>query len=164
MKCDKELQTEESTPLKLDAQCSLSLNISPIGKRLSLNTTLEDIDSAYYSRLKGSSPSIHSIRSPLITSIRSPSEFTKKFPKLIDLLDSSYPNEANDLLSRLFDKNIFHILRKILDYLKPNDYARMFSVCKKWHQIVSDDLNYNLKRKFQINQLKRDFLAKKVIL
>lgn len=164
MNINKELQIEESTPLKSDVQYSLNLNISPIRKRLSLNTTLEDIDSAYYSKLKGSSPSIHSIRSPSITSIRSPSKFTKKFPNWIDSLNLSHPNEENDFLSRLFERNIFHILRKILDYLKPSDYARMLTVCKKWHRIVSDDLNYNLKRKIQINQLKRDFLAKKVIL
>lgn len=158
-----QLETDESTPLKLDGQCSLNLNLSPIVKRLSLNTTFDDIDSAYYSRLKGGSPSVHSFRSPSITSIRSPSKFTKKLPNLIDLLDSGNPPESSDLLSWLFERRIFHVIRKIFDYLNPNDYAKTFIISKKWNQIATDDLNHNLKRRIQINQLKRNFLEKKVI-
>ncbi|RMZ94509.1 Regulator of G- signaling 22 [Brachionus plicatilis] len=160
MSINPEPENDESTPLKTNNQNSLNLSISPIGKRLSLNTTLEDIDSAYYSRLKGSSPSINSIRSPSITSIRSPSKFTKKLSNLIDLLDSGHPGE-NDLLSCLFERNIFHVLQKILDHLKPKDYIKLFMVCKKWNQIVYDDLNHNIKRRLQLSHLKRIFLNKK---
>ncbi|CAF0704151.1 unnamed protein product [Brachionus calyciflorus] len=153
---------EGSTPLKNDNHVlPTNLFLSPIVRKFSLNNTLEDIDSAYFSRLKGNSPSINSVRSPLITSIRSPSKFTCSCSKIFDSSNSSQHVDNDDILSKLFDRNIFHILRIILNFLEPTDYLKLFLVCKNWKQIANDDLVHNFKRRIQLKQLKKNFILKK---
>lgn len=131
-----------STPLKsTSVDLNKNLGLSPIQNRSQQDS---DVDSAYFSSLKGSSPSVSS-------SWRSVSDISsfslKKFQE----------HKGLDILAELFNKSIFHIIQKILNYLHLEDYMKLLRVSKLWNQIVKDDLKHNRKRKSSVKQKENYF-------
>lgn len=171
-------EIDESTPQKNDNSSSSffykNINISPIDQEHSfLDQTVEDVDSAYFSTLKGNSPSINFNRSFSLKLIRSPSLFclSKSSNFSNESLDSSchpklvknYENSNFvDFLTELFNKSIYHVVKQILGYLELDDYFRIQQVSKLWHEVVRDDLNHNAERRKSIKAQKKDFASKKV--
>lgn len=148
---------DKSTPLRPSNLSKLNrFSITPIncqGFRSSSKNLHYLDDSAYFSNcFHGTNSSLN-----LNTSDDSNYDFLQR-----QLFESEIETRV-DILGELYNRQIFHVIQKILNNLPPKDYLNLTSVSRLWSNIIEDDRQHNAFKNEKILAMKEKYEGFKVL-